>query len=130
MKKYFLRSTIFNFSFYAVTLAACFAFLPFLVLPRRHFLAVVSVWLNIVECLEKHVMGITCELRGLEHLPKKGPYLVAAKHQSQYETFKLRQIFDDPAIILKKELLRIGERLKLRGALSYVRPEAEHPGEF
>ena len=33
--------------------------------------------------------------------------MVAAKHQSTYETFKLHFLFSDPAIILKKELLSI-----------------------
>ena len=57
--------------------------------------------------IEKYVMGLDYEVRGAEHLPKDGSFLVAAKHYSTYETFKIHLLFRDPAIILKKELAMI-----------------------
>ena len=57
--------------------------------------------------LEKYVLGLTYEVRGAEHLPESGSYILAAKHQSAYETMKLHILFKDPAVILKKELLSI-----------------------
>lgn len=46
-------------------------------------------------------------VRGLEHLPTHGPYIVATKHFSAYETMKLHILFPDPAIIMKRELKSI-----------------------
>jgi 1-acyl-sn-glycerol-3-phosphate acyltransferase len=50
------------------------------------------------------VCGITVEWRGLEKIPA-GACLVAAKHQSVWETFALLTLFRDPTYILKRELL-------------------------
>jgi 1-acyl-sn-glycerol-3-phosphate acyltransferase len=44
------------------------------------------------------------EIRGLEKIPY-GPLLVAAKHQSTWETFALLALFVDPTFIVKRELL-------------------------
>ena len=43
---------------------------------------------------------------GLENIPPGG-LLVAAKHQSVWETFALLTLFADPAFILKRELMWI-----------------------
>lgn len=102
-----IRSIIFNVLFYGLTLSLCIVYLPFLLLPRDYYIDAVHFWLHCVQFLERYVLGLKLEIKGLEHLPKEGPYLIAAKHQSAYETFKLHLLFDDPAIILKKELLKI-----------------------
>ena len=52
------------------------------------------------------VAGISVELRGLEKIPP-GALLVASKHQSFWETFTLLTLFDDPAFIVKRELMWI-----------------------
>ncbi|GJL84590.1 MAG: hypothetical protein DHS20C02_03650 [Micavibrio sp.] len=107
MSKHIIRSVLFNICFLIATAISCIIYIPTLLLPRKLYLGTVTAYLLTVQFFERHVMGITYEVRGLEHLPKDGPYLIASKHQSLFETFKLRLIFDDPAIILKKELLRI-----------------------
>ena len=56
--------------------------------------------------LLKHVVGLDYELRGAEKLPQ-GPCLVAAKHQSAWETFALVPLFRDPALLMKRELFWI-----------------------
>ncbi len=103
----FLRSVLFNISFYIFTAFICLVFLPVLFLPRHLILAVTHFYVAGVHFLEKHIIGLTFEIRGLEHLPKDGTYLVAAKHQSAYETLKLYHLFGDPTIVLKQELMRI-----------------------
>jgi len=102
-----IRSTLFNLAFYGVTMLCCFVLLPALLLPRPAFLGVVRAYLYIITALEYSILGLKYEVRGRENLPKEGSYIIACKHQSAYETFKLRLIFDDPAIVLKKELLKI-----------------------
>lgn len=107
MKRAPVRSTLFNLLFIAATAAGCVLCLPGLFMPRRHYLRIVDLYLRVITALEYGVLGLRYEVRGLENLPSSGPFLIAAKHQSLYETFKLRLILDDPAIILKKELLKI-----------------------
>ncbi len=70
-------------------------------------MAVVHGFTATTALLEKYILGLTYEIRGAENLPQSGSYIVAAKHQSSYETFKLHILFDDPSIVLKKELLKI-----------------------
>ena len=59
------------------------------------------------DLLEKYLLGLDYIVTGHEHLPTSGPYIVAAKHQSAYETLKLPLLFARPVVILKRELLRI-----------------------
>ena len=62
---------------------------------------IIKPWIIGGKWLEENLVGLRYEVIGLEHLPAQGPYLVAAKHQSTYEAFKIHEIFNDPAIILK-----------------------------
>lgn len=53
------------------------------------------------------ICGISTEVRGSEHLPKGGPGLIAMKHQSTYDTLAPFMFVENPAYILKKELLKV-----------------------
>jgi len=53
------------------------------------------------------ICGISTEVRGREHLPKGGPGLIAMKHQSTYDTLAPFMFVENPAYILKKELLKV-----------------------
>ena len=50
-------------------------------------------------------MAIEYEFRGLEHLPKDGPFIVASKHQSAWDTLIYNIIILDCAYVVKRELL-------------------------
>ena len=52
------------------------------------------------------IVGTKLEVRGAEKLPA-GACLVAAKHQSAWETFGLIPLFRDPALVMKRELFWI-----------------------
>lgn len=106
-KSYPVRSAVFNLLFYILTGVSCIILLPTLFLPRRYFLLVVYSFVHATAFLEKNILGLTYEIRGRENLPSSGSFLVAAKHQSAYETMKLHVLFKDPAIVLKRELFRI-----------------------
>ncbi|MEM8833537.1 MAG: lysophospholipid acyltransferase family protein [Pseudomonadota bacterium] len=103
----FLRATMFNIFFYGFTVLACLILLPLVFFPRPVILATTKFYVNVVDWIEKYILGLNYEIRGLEHLPKEGTYIVAAKHQSAYETMKLHHLFGDPTIVLKRELLDI-----------------------
>lgn len=103
----FLRATLFNIFFYGLTALACVLCLPALFMPRPRAMYVVKAFVHSVYALEKFFIGLDFEIRGKEHLPSEGSFIVAAKHQSPYETMKLHILFHDPSVILKQELLRI-----------------------
>lgn len=104
-----LRSIIFNILFYGIwTPIVCICMLPCLLFPRGFTVWVAAFYQRGAYYLEKYILGLDYEIRGLEHKPhNKMGYLVAAKHQSAYETLKLYSLFGDPTIILKKELLSL-----------------------
>lgn len=102
-----LRSLVFTFLFYALTAAGCLVALPSLLLPRGAALWVLLTYQRILFFLERTVMGIRLEVRGRENIPAQGAYIVAAKHQSPYETMKLHLVFPNPSVVLKKELMEI-----------------------
>jgi 1-acyl-sn-glycerol-3-phosphate acyltransferase len=76
-------------------------------MPRPVILGITRFYLGTTHLLEKYIIGLNYEIRGSEHLPIDGTYIVAAKHQSAYETLKLHRLFGDPTIILKQELMKI-----------------------
>lgn len=101
-----LRSLAFNIAFHLWTALMCFSLLWMLLLPRPQMVAVVMWYLRTVGWLERTIVGIRYEVRGRENLPE-GSFILAAKHQSAWETMKLHLLVRDPAIILKRELMWI-----------------------
>jgi 1-acyl-sn-glycerol-3-phosphate acyltransferase len=102
-----LRSIAFSIAFPLWTGICCIvlAFGP--LLPRKGALRLAVFWVRSVAWVERHVLGLHYRVIGRENLPAHGAFIVAAKHQSTFETMKLHLILNDPAIVLKKELLRI-----------------------
>jgi 1-acyl-sn-glycerol-3-phosphate acyltransferase len=100
-----LRSVAFNLLFYLNLILHVIAAIPTFALPRSMFMAVAKSWGRTSNALFA-VAGIRVDLRGLERIPP-GALLVAAKHQSVWETFTLFTLFADPAYVLKRELLWI-----------------------
>lgn len=102
----FLRSLAFNVFFYAHTIFWLFALLPTEILPKAAFWWGVHHWARINRWALSAIGGVKVELRGLENLPKTG-CLLAAKHQSTFETVSLLDLFGRPSFVMKKELRRI-----------------------
>lgn len=104
----YIRSALFSFLVLPfLTLLICLFGLPFLFMKRQYFLKLARLWVHVIGFFERHLLGLHYEIRGVENLPKTNAFIIAAKHQSAYETFKLNTLFNDPAIILKKQLLSI-----------------------
>lgn len=101
-----LRSLLFIVFTWVWTLVLAILYLPLLVLPRSAMLPAVRFWLGGMLGGLKHIAGLSWELRGRENLPQ-GPFIVASKHQSAFETFVFHLLLGDPAYILKRELLWI-----------------------
>lgn len=79
------------------------AALPVLLMPRFVMTNLAKAWSRYFLFLCRVIAGLNVEIRGQHALPA-GPYLVASKHQSIWETFALLHIFPDPCFILKQEL--------------------------
>lgn len=127
MSPSFARSTVFNIAFYIVTTALAILYIPALLFPRKIFIILIRFWLQIIALLERLILNLHYKLEGTEHLPKEA-CIIAAKHQSAYETLKLHLILDDPAIVLKKALLWIplfGAYLMKSGAIAIDRSTPE-----
>ncbi len=98
-----VRSVAFNLAFYLNLILHVIAAIPTYAMPRRAFMAMAKSWGYTSNFLLRVVAGTKVELRGLDRIPP-GALLVAAKHQSVWETFTLLTLFDDPAYIFKREL--------------------------
>jgi 1-acyl-sn-glycerol-3-phosphate acyltransferase len=99
----YIRSIIFNVVFYLTLAIWLIVALPTLVMPYRAIVAVAKWWGRYNLFLLRAICGLDAEFRGLDKIPH-GACLVAAKHQSAWETFALLWMFGDPAFILKREL--------------------------
>ena len=101
-----LRSLSFNVGWYAGTAVIALAGAPILLLPRRAVVAWSRVWIRFVLGWLRLTCGLSHRVSGLENLPP-GPAIIASKHQSSWETMSYTVLFDDAAIVLKRELLFI-----------------------
>src|SRR5262245_29280289 len=98
-----IRSILFNLLFYLNLLVLMIAALVTLLMPRWGILGMAKIWGRTSNWLLRVVCGVKSEIRGAEKLPK-GALLIAAKHQSTWETFALLHLFDDFTFIIKREL--------------------------
>lgn len=101
-----MRPFLLMIALYSSLILWMLAGLIVLVLPRSAMTFLARAWSRYYIALCRIVGGIHVEFRGLDRIPK-GPLLVAAKHQSIWETFALLSLFDDPCFILKHELVYI-----------------------
>jgi len=98
-----IRSLIFNTLFYISIIVYMIAGLPLMLLPRPWIMGFARTWSRYFVWLTATFAGIKMEVRGRDNL-HAGPLLIAAKHQSLWETMALLQFFPDPCFILKREL--------------------------
>ena len=101
-----VRSLLFNLVFYLNLVVLLMGALVTLVLPRRAVLGMAKLWGRTSVWLLRVICGTSVQFRGVEKLPK-GPLIVAAKHQSTWETFALLWLFEDFTFIVKRELMWI-----------------------
>jgi 1-acyl-sn-glycerol-3-phosphate acyltransferase len=98
-----LRSALFNILFYIVLALFVTVGWPFFFTPRRWSVAALKAWGRTSNWLLEIICGLKMEVRGSEHIPK-GAALVAGKHQSTWEAFALLHLFEDPCLVIKREL--------------------------
>lgn len=103
-----LRSVVFNLAFFAFTALVALVCLPLVpLLDRAGRLALLAWWAERVLGLLRVTVGISVCVTGREHLPAEGPALIAAKHQSAFDTIVWLALLPRPAYVLKQTLLWI-----------------------
>jgi len=102
----FLRSLLFNLAFFVVSAGIALLALPLLAVPRTALRAAMRAWARMVVAMLRVIAGVRLDLRGMEHIPP-GACVIAAKHQSAFDTAVWLALLPDAAYVLKKELLSI-----------------------
>ena len=98
-----LRSILFNIAFYLNLVFWILVLIPTIVLPQKWGWVGIKSWARTSLWWQKVLAGTDYEVRGRENIPADG-FIVAAKHQSFWETFALLTLIDDPVYIVKREL--------------------------
>lgn len=102
-----LRSALFNAFFFGFSATYATLILPAMLLPRHLLLVPIRFWAGTVVSMLRVICGVRLVVTGREHLPASGAALIAAKHQSAFDTIIWLWLLPDPAYIVKRELLRI-----------------------
>lgn len=98
-----IRSLLFALVFYLNTALFLVLGSPLLLGPRRWAMMGLKAHAHASLWWLRVIVGTRLEVRGREHLPA-APVLIAAKHQSAWDTFALITLFRDPAMVMKAEL--------------------------
>ncbi len=101
-----LRSLAFNVLFYAWSALVLLLAVPSLLLPPAVILRVQKKWIGVTLALLAGICRLRHEVRGLEHLPR-APCIIASNHQSAWDILIFCHLLDGPALVFKRELLKI-----------------------
>ena len=74
-------------------------------MSRQNGWKVVKFWGWTSLWLHNRILGTRFDFRGTDHIPNEGGLIVAAKHQSTWETYAIVPFLRDPSYILKRELM-------------------------
>ena len=99
-----LRSLLFLLVFYGGTILFVLAGTAALAFGEGGVRAVANGWARFHRACARTLLGIRTRIEG--EVPHGG-VLIAAKHESMFETLELTALLDDPAIVMKSELARI-----------------------
>jgi 1-acyl-sn-glycerol-3-phosphate acyltransferase len=114
-----IRSLLFNLLFALWTALIFVLSLPTLVLPRSAVWWMGGLWVRGALLLLRAIVGLGHRVRGVEHRVA-GPAIYAAKHQSAWDTLVFPLLLEQPAYVLKQELIRVplfGSYLKRCGMI-------------
>lgn len=119
-----LRSVLFNVLAFLLTLLMGVGAFPIRWFAHGLALPYAKLWSRLVLALFRGICGVKVEITGLEHLPAKGPALIASQHQSAFDTLVWMLLLPRPCYVMKGELRRIpllGPMLVLTGMMPIER---------
>lgn len=100
----FVRSLLFALAFYPVTALLVLLAFPAALFGHAPVAGVTHAWVAWHHWCARFLLGIRVVVEG--PLPQ-GSVLVAAKHQSMFETLEFVRLLHEPATVLKRELAEI-----------------------
>jgi 1-acyl-sn-glycerol-3-phosphate acyltransferase len=101
-----IGSLLFLLFYFVVSVVIYTAAIPLFLGPRIAVIRGAQLWAHLMLWALKIFCGQTYEIRGREYIPH-GAALVASKHFSMWETIAFMVFLNDPAIVLKRELMWI-----------------------
>jgi len=101
-----IRSIIFYLLLYMWTLFLGITCIFTLLLPNSYIRKLANLWISGILKVLKLVCDISYEIKGIENIPDYA-VIVAAKHQSTFETFLIFKLVKNSIFIHKKELFLI-----------------------
>ncbi len=103
-----LRSWLFSLTFFLMTTTMMLLLIgPVLLLPRSAMVPILRLYAGMVIGLLRLCCGIRLRVTGREYLPMSGAALIAAKHQSAFDTLVWLHLLPDACYVLKSELLKV-----------------------
>ncbi len=101
-----MKAILFNIAYWTWTAVIGTLGLPFLLAPRGAAMRFGRFWSRGVLLLLRAIVGLDHRIVGLDHIPPGGA-IIAMKHQSAWDAIALPVVLDDPAPVVKRELLRL-----------------------
>ena len=99
-----LRSALFALIFYGGTVLFVLGAFPVALLGQRPLRRHVRQWARFHRLCAAAILGISSRVEGAT---PTGAVLVAAKHQSMFETLEVVLLLDEPAVVMKRQLADI-----------------------
>lgn len=96
-----VRSLVFALIFYPATALCVLAAFPAALIGTGPLRGVTHMWVRTHRWCARYLLGMRTRIEGV--VPTT-PVLVAAKHQSMYETMEIVVVLREPAVIMKREL--------------------------
>lgn len=101
-----IRAAIFQAAFYIWAASIAVLMIPTIILPRKTVVFGQRLYALGTFFLMRVLAGIRLEVRGRENLAP-GAAVIAAKHQSAFDTLAYHALLPDVAMVMKRELLFI-----------------------
>jgi 1-acyl-sn-glycerol-3-phosphate acyltransferase len=99
-----VRSALFALVFYSGTLVAVLLAFPAAAIGQGPLTAVTHGWARYHRWCARLLLGVRSRVGGR---PRQGAVIVAAKHQSMFETIEMLLVLDRPAVVMKRQLADI-----------------------
>lgn len=125
----FLRSAAFNLVMFGACLVLTLkVYLTMRLTEQARILRTGQLWARITLRALARICRIRIAVEGREHLPGDAPALIAAQHQSAFDTLFWLTVLPRPAYVLKRELVKIPLFGPLLTASGFVAVDREGGG--
>lgn len=122
----YIRSFIFTSWFILLTAFVCISGMLFMPFPSKYLLAYVRLWSKMIVWGANFFAGIKLNVEGLDNLPKQGPYIIACKHQSAFDTLIFHSFLPEVCFLHKVEMSRVPCMGQVLQKLEFIPVDRKH----